>query len=61
MLFNAGSPVMFVEQLNYDQYDNLINCDLEYWRHDAICIESLATLSTASIHTPPQTKKGLIY
>lgn len=41
----SGSPAMFVERLNYDQHDNLIDCDLEYWRHDAICIESTATLS----------------
>lgn len=41
----SGSPAMFVERLNYDQHDNLIDCDLEYWRHDAICIESMATLS----------------
>ncbi len=37
---------MFVERLNYDQYDNIIDCDLLYWRHDAIRIESLSTLST---------------
>lgn len=46
----TGSPAMFVERLNFDQYDNLIDCDLEYWRHDAICIESLATLSSAVSH-----------
>lgn len=41
----SGSPAMFVERLNYDQHNNLIDCDLEYWRHDAICIESMATLA----------------
>ncbi|MBY5945978.1 phosphonate utilization transcriptional regulator PhnR [Photobacterium rosenbergii] len=41
----AGSPAMLVERLNYDQHDNVIDCDLEYWRHDAICIESMAQLS----------------
>lgn len=41
----SGSPAMFVERLNYDQHNNLIDCDLEYWRHDAICIESLATMT----------------
>ncbi|MCW8331281.1 phosphonate utilization transcriptional regulator PhnR [Photobacterium sp. SDRW27] len=40
----SGSPAMLVERLNYDQHNNLIDCDLEYWRHDAICIESMATL-----------------
>ncbi|KLV08552.1 MULTISPECIES: phosphonate utilization transcriptional regulator PhnR [Photobacterium] len=40
----AGSPAMLVERLNYDQHGNVIDCDLEYWRHDAISIESTATL-----------------
>lgn len=52
----AGSPAMFVERLNYDQHDNLIDCDLEYWRHDAIRIESLATLSSACLHKTTQKK-----
>ncbi|WP_281223141.1 phosphonate utilization transcriptional regulator PhnR [Photobacterium sanguinicancri] len=41
----AGSPAMFIERLNYDQHDRMIDCDLEYWRHDALSIESVATLS----------------
>ncbi|MEZ8739506.1 phosphonate utilization transcriptional regulator PhnR [Photobacterium swingsii] len=41
----AGSPAMFIERLNYDQHGNMIDCDLEYWRHDALSIESVATLS----------------
>lgn len=40
----AGSPAMFVERLNYNQNGKLLDCDLEYWRHDAICIESIAEL-----------------
>ncbi|MFA0450722.1 phosphonate utilization transcriptional regulator PhnR [Vibrio breoganii] len=40
----SGSPAMMVERLNYDQHGNLIDCDIEYWRHDAICIESFAKL-----------------
>lgn len=42
----AGSPAMLVERINYDQQGRLIDCDLEYWRHDAICIESVAELFT---------------
>ena len=40
----SGSPAMLVERMNYDQKGRLIDCDLEYWRHDAICIESIAEL-----------------
>ncbi|MEI8595687.1 phosphonate utilization transcriptional regulator PhnR [Photobacterium sp. SP02] len=40
----SGTPAMFVERVNYDQSGNLIDCDLEYWRHDAILIESTATI-----------------
>lgn len=38
----SGSPAMLVERTNYDQHGRIIDCDLEYWRHDAICIESVA-------------------
>jgi len=41
----TGSPAMVVERTNYNQQGELIDCDIEYWRHDAICIESMAELS----------------
>ncbi|NMS58993.1 UTRA domain-containing protein, partial [Vibrio parahaemolyticus] len=37
----AGTPAMVVERINYNQHGELIDCDIEYWRHDAISIESL--------------------
>jgi phosphonate utilization transcriptional regulator PhnR len=40
----SGSPAMLIERTNYDQQGRLIDCDLEYWRHDALCIESVAQL-----------------
>lgn len=40
----SGTPAMVVERINYDQNGELIDCDIEYWRHDAISIESLAQL-----------------
>ncbi|GAD90565.1 putative GntR family transcriptional regulator [Vibrio halioticoli NBRC 102217] len=40
----AGTPAMLVQRLNYDKHAGLIDCDLEYWRHDAICIESASKL-----------------
>jgi len=40
----SGSPAMLVERVNYDQNGRLIDCDLEFWRHDAINIQSVATL-----------------
>lgn len=41
----SGTPAMVVERINYNQHGELIDCDIEYWRHDAISIESLAELS----------------
>lgn len=40
----SGSPAMVVERINYNQNGDLIDCDIEYWRHDAISIESIAQL-----------------
>ncbi|MBD1572231.1 phosphonate utilization transcriptional regulator PhnR [Vibrio sp. S17_S38] len=37
-----GSPATLVERINYNQHGQLVDCDLEYWRHDAMCIESTA-------------------
>ena len=33
---STGSPGLRIVRVNYDQHDRLIDCDLEYWRHDAI-------------------------
>ncbi|KPM93429.1 GntR family transcriptional regulator [Vibrio alginolyticus] len=41
----AGTPAMVVERINYNQHGELIDCDIEYWRHDAISIESVAELN----------------
>ncbi|WP_026958663.1 phosphonate utilization transcriptional regulator PhnR [Aliagarivorans taiwanensis] len=41
----AGTPAMVVERINYSQTGELIDCDIEYWRHDAISIDSIAELS----------------
>ena len=35
---SAGSPGLHVTRVNSDQHGHLIDCDLEYWRHDAIRI-----------------------
>ncbi|NOH23723.1 phosphonate utilization transcriptional regulator PhnR [Vibrio europaeus] len=40
----SGTPAMVVERVNYNQNGELIDCDIEYWRHDAISIESIAQL-----------------
>jgi DNA-binding GntR family transcriptional regulator len=40
----SGSTAMVVERINYNQDGELIDCDIEYWRHDAISIESVAHL-----------------
>lgn len=38
----AGSPALYVQRVNADQHGRWIDCDLEYWRQDAIkvCIEA---------------------
>lgn len=41
----SGTPAMVVERINYNQHGELIDCDIEYWRHDAISIESIAVLN----------------
>ena len=41
---SAGSLAVVVERINYNQKGVLIDCDIEYWRHDAIVIESIACL-----------------
>ncbi|BEV73532.1 UTRA domain-containing protein [Paludibacterium sp. THUN1379] len=33
-----GSPILLVFRINYDQHGRIIDCDHEYWRHDAIRI-----------------------
>lgn len=40
----SGTPAMVVERINYDKNGELIDCDIGYWRHDAISIESLTEL-----------------
>lgn len=36
----SGTPAMLIQKANYDQHGELIDCDIGYWRHDSICIES---------------------
>ncbi|WP_313551715.1 UTRA domain-containing protein [Pseudomonas sp.] len=33
---SMGSPALHITRINRDQHGRLIDCDLEYWRHDAI-------------------------
>jgi len=33
---SLGSPGLRITRVNHDQQGRLIDCDLEYWRHDAI-------------------------
>lgn len=38
----SGTPATLVERVNFNVQGDLMDCDLEYWRHDAMCIESVA-------------------
>ncbi|PFG58535.1 phosphonate utilization transcriptional regulator PhnR [Vibrio sp. ES.051] len=40
----SGTPATVVERINYNQHGELFGCDIEYWRHDTISIESVAEL-----------------
>lgn len=33
-----SSPVLFIKRINYDQNGQILDNDLEYWRHDAVCV-----------------------
>ena len=35
----AGSPALFITRINRDRKDRVIDCDLEYWRFDALQID----------------------
>ncbi|MDI9675067.1 UTRA domain-containing protein, partial [Pseudomonas aeruginosa] len=35
---SVGSPALRISRINRDQRGRLIDCDLEFWRHDAIHI-----------------------
>lgn len=36
LLLAEGSPILRIVRVNYDQQQRIIDCDVEYWRHDAI-------------------------
>jgi DNA-binding GntR family transcriptional regulator len=38
LTLGEGSPVLLVSRVNYDQHGAIIDCDHEYWRHDAVRI-----------------------
>ncbi|CUU25463.1 UTRA domain-containing protein [Duffyella gerundensis] len=35
----AGSPGLFITRINRDQHNRIIDCDHEYWRYDALCVD----------------------
>ncbi|NBA95903.1 UTRA domain-containing protein [Pseudomonas sp. R5(2019)] len=36
-----GTPGLHITRVNHDQQGRLIDCDLEFWRHDAICMSAV--------------------
>lgn len=38
LMLAEGSPILRISCINYDQHGQIIDCDHEYWRHDAVCI-----------------------
>ncbi|WP_341659820.1 phosphonate utilization transcriptional regulator PhnR [Vibrio sp.] len=41
----SGTPAMVIERTNHNQDGDVIDSQIEYWRHDAIKIESIADLN----------------
>ncbi len=41
----AGTRAMVLEKINYNQNGEVVDCNIEYWRHDAIAIESVTNIS----------------
>ncbi len=41
----VGTPAMVLEKINYNQNGDLVDCNIEYWRHDALAIESVTNIS----------------
>ena len=35
----AGSPGLLITRINRNQQKQVIDCDCEYWRYDALCVE----------------------
>ena len=40
-----GTPAMVIERTHYNQDGELVDCQIEHWRHDAVKIESVANLT----------------
>lgn len=38
LMLAEGSPILRISRVNFDQTGRIIDCDHEYWRHDAIRI-----------------------
>jgi DNA-binding GntR family transcriptional regulator len=43
LLLAEGSPALLLNRINSDQNGNVVDCDVEYWRHDAILVRVEAT------------------
>jgi DNA-binding GntR family transcriptional regulator len=37
---SEGSPGLRIVRVNHDQQGRVIDCDVEYWRHDAIRVQA---------------------
>lgn len=40
---SAGSPGLCISRANFDLAGRLLDCTLEYWRHDAICVSAMTS------------------
>ncbi|WP_095079509.1 UTRA domain-containing protein [Pseudomonas sp. Irchel s3h17] len=42
-----GSPLLMIIRVNYDQHGQILDCDREFWRHDAVRI----TMDSQALHS----------
>lgn len=42
-----GSPLLMIIRINYDQHGQILDCDREFWRHDAVRI----SLDSQTLHS----------
>lgn len=48
LMLAEGSPILRIARVNYDQNQRIIDCDIEYWRHDAIRVTVDSQLAAKS-------------
>ena len=55
----AGTASLYLSRIIYDQFDQVIEFDQEFWRHDALDVwVEVGEPATASMKEAPETKEA---